>query len=75
MTPEQLAECASGGQFWWMRPDGTFYGHDSDTPVDPSDIRLGDFSPVWVAQWESWEQAAEVMQAAGLFARLEELKG
>lgn len=75
MTPEQMADCAASGRFWWMRTDSSFYGNDSDEPADPGDIRLGDFSPTWVAQWESWDQAAETMQAAGLFARLDELKG
>lgn len=75
MTPEQLAECAAGGPFWWRRADGSFYGSEVDEPAEPDDIRLGDFSPSWVAQWESWDHAAEVMEADGLFARLDELKG
>lgn len=75
MTPEQMADCAAAGQFWWMRPDESFYGTEVDEPANPADIRLGDFSPTWVAQWDSWDQAAAQMEAAGLFARLDELKG
>lgn len=74
MTPEEMADCAAGGRFWWMRPDGTFYG-SSDTdeagqpiPADPKDMYLLDASEEWIAQWESWEQAVEVMTP--LFAQL-----
>lgn len=68
MTPEQMADCAAQGRFWFMRPDGNTYGSDTETPVDHHDIYLLDASPEWVAQWESWEQAVEVM--APLFDRL-----
>lgn len=73
MTPEQMAACAEQGRFWWMRPDGTFYGTPEHQPQDPEDMYLLDASPGWVSQWQSWEVAAETM--APLFARLDELVG
>lgn len=72
MTPDQMAACAAQGQFWWMRPDGSFYGTKVQEPGTEGDHYLLNATPEWCAQWESWEQAAEVM--APLFARLEDLQ-
>ena len=73
MTPEDLAECAAGGRYWYMRPDGTFYGtgtqgEPNPGPVDPSDMYLLDGSTEWCDQWESWDQSVDEM--APLFVNL-----
>jgi hypothetical protein len=72
MTPEEMAACAAGGRYWFMRADGTFYGSDNDTPA--GDTRLGDFPPSWVEQWDDWQHAVQVMAAEGLFARLDQYR-
>ncbi len=76
MTPDDMSNCAAGGRFWWMRPDGTFYGSseedDNPVPADPKDMYLMDASPEWCEQWESWEQAVDVMTP--LFAQLNEFR-
>ena len=72
MTPEQMAECATQGRYWWMRADGTFYGTADRASADPGDIYLLDASPQWVAQWPDWESAAAEM--APLFERLNEFR-
>ena len=69
MTPEQMQLCSEGGRFWWMRPDGTFYGSDNR---DETDIYLLDASPEWVAQWPDWATAAAAMTSE--FERLDELR-
>jgi hypothetical protein len=68
VTAEEMAACAAGGRFWYMRVDGSFYGTD-EAPENPGDVYLLDASPGWVAQWNDWEHAVEVM--APLFAQLD----
>lgn len=70
MTPQQMASCAEGGRFWYMRPDGSFYGIPER--VESEDTYLLDASPEWVAQWSNWDEAAEVMTP--LFDRLNEIQ-
>ena len=65
MTPEQMAECAAGGRYWFMRPDGTFYGSDERDQPDT-------YLPEWVAQWPDWDAA--VAEMAPLFERLDEFR-
>jgi hypothetical protein len=59
VTAEEMAVCAAQGQFWFMRPDGTFYG--SDVREQP-DVYLLNASPEWVAQWDDWADAVEAME-------------
>ena len=66
MTPEDLANCAASGRYWYMRPDGTFYGvgaqdDQNPGPLSPDDIYLLDASDEWRAQWESWDAAVEAL--------------
>lgn len=72
MTPEDMALCASQGQFWFMRPDGTFYGTPDRTPENPGDFYLLDASPEWVEQWPDWDAA--VAEMSPLFERLDEYR-
>lgn len=72
MTPDEMAKCAAGGEFWYMRPDGTFYGRPEQVAANEGDTYLLDASDEWVAQWESWDQAVEAM--APLFAALNEFR-
>lgn len=72
MTPNQMAECAAAGQFWWMRPDGTFYATAEQEPASPDDTYLLNATPEWAAQWGSWKHATQVM--APLFERLNEFR-
>ena len=74
MTPEDMAACHAGGRFWWMRPDGTFYGLPGPerVPETLGDFYLLDASPEWVAQWPDWDAAAAEM--APLFERLDEYR-
>lgn len=69
MTPEEMADCAAGGRFWFMRGDGSFYGSDDR---DQPDVYLLDASPEWVAQWPDWDAA--VAEMAPLFERLDEYR-
>lgn len=72
MTPEDLAECAAGGRYWYMRPGGTFYGTPEQVAAEPGDVYLLDAPPEWIDQWESWDRAVEAM--APLFAALNEFR-
>lgn len=77
MTPDEMAECAAGGRYWYMRADGTFYGVGPEEgpnpgPIDPADMYLLDGPAEWRDQWESWEQAVDEM--APLFAALNEFR-
>lgn len=65
MTPDDMANCAAGGRYWYMRANGTFYGvGDNDTnpgPADPADVYLQDASQEWCDQWASWDDAVAAL--------------
>lgn len=70
MTPDEMSKCAAGGRYWYMRPDGTFYGTPEQVAANEGDAYLLDAPSEWVDQWESWDQAVEAM--APLFVNLKE---
>lgn len=73
MTGEQMQALAEQGQFWWMRPgDGSFYATEEQTPLSSDDVYLLNATTAWCEQWESWDQAAQVMSP--MFDRLNEFR-
>jgi hypothetical protein len=68
-----MATLAAAGQFWWCRPDGSLYATtERDGQESESDHYILNAYPQWVAQWKSWEQAAQVM--APILAHVSELR-
>lgn len=75
VTVDELTACIEGGRFWFMRSNGVCYGTPNDQPQQPNDIRLGDFPESWVDQWNGdLQRAVDEMDAAGLWARLNEFR-